>query len=233
MGHVTGPEAIIDVDCSHARGTAIEHGEQGGDAPEARAITNAGGYGDDRFIDKAPNDAGQRSLHPRHNNQYPRLKELFPPIEEAVDTRHPHIVQALRRTSQSLRRDHCLFGNGHVRGSRTHHQHDSLRQRALSRSQDDRACLGMIYRLRKERLDSGERLLTGTGGEHIAAGGPDALYDLTHLLDGLALAKYYFRKSLPQSTMVIDLRKAKILIGQVSEGLQPFFRGCPMMVDVF
>jgi hypothetical protein len=32
---------------------------------------------------------------------------------------------------------------------------------------------------------------------------------------------------------VVDLRKSEILIGQVTEDLQSFLRGCPLMVDVF
>jgi hypothetical protein len=32
---------------------------------------------------------------------------------------------------------------------------------------------------------------------------------------------------------VVDLRKPKILIGQVSEDLQPFFRGRPLVMNIF
>ena len=92
MGQMASPEAIIDVDCGNASGTAIEHGEQGSDPPEARAIANAGGHGDDRLIDEATNDTGQRSFHPCHHDQRPRLKEPFTPIEEAMDACDPHIV---------------------------------------------------------------------------------------------------------------------------------------------
>ena len=91
----------------------------------------------------------------------------------------------------------------------------------------------MINCLRKEHLDGSERILTGAGGEHIAAGGPDALHNLTHLLDCLALAEYHLRKSLPHTTVVVDLRESKILIGQVSEDLQPFFRGRPLVMNIF
>src|ERR671910_3451009 len=100
MGHIAGPKAIIDVNRSDAYGAAVEHGKQGGDSPEARAIADAGGHGDDRLIDEATNDAGQRPLHPRYNDQHPRLKEFFTSIEEAMDACDPHIIETLGRASQ-------------------------------------------------------------------------------------------------------------------------------------
>jgi len=93
--------------------------------------------------------------------------------------------------------------------------------------------MGMINRLRKEHLDGRKRILTGAGGKHITAGSPDALHDLAHLIYGLARAEYHFRKSLPQATVVIDLRKSEILIGQVSEDFQSFFRGRPLVMNIF
>src|ERR671922_2424657 len=99
MGHIAGSEAIIDVDRGDARGTAIEHREQGSDSSEARAVADASGHRDDRLVDEATDDAGERPLHPRHNNQHPCLKELFTLIEKAMDACDPHIVETLRRAA--------------------------------------------------------------------------------------------------------------------------------------
>ena len=124
-------------------------------------------------------------------------KSLFSSGEEAMDTCDSYIVEALCRASQGLRRDHRFFGNRDIRRSRTHDQHDALRQRAWPRAQDNGVCLGMINRLREQGLDGRKGVLTGAGGEDITAGGPDVLYDLAYLLDSLALAEYHFGESLP------------------------------------
>jgi hypothetical protein len=91
----------------------------------------------------------------------------------------------------------------------------------------------MIYRLRTDFVDSAEHIVTGAGGEHIAPGTSDALYNLAHLFHRLTLAEHHFRKSLPQPTVVVDLRKSEILVGQVAEDLQSFLCCHPLVVDVF
>jgi hypothetical protein len=75
--------------------------------------------------------------------------------------------------------------------------------------------------------------LTGAGREHVTAGGPDALHNLAHLLDSFTLAENDLRESLSQPTVMIDLRKSEVLVGQVPEDLQPFFRGRSLMMDIF
>ena len=63
IGLVTGPEAVVNVDDGYARSTAIEHGEQGGNAAEAGTVTDAGGDGNDRTRNQSTHHAGQCAFH--------------------------------------------------------------------------------------------------------------------------------------------------------------------------
>jgi hypothetical protein len=59
------------------------------------------------------------------------------------------------------------------------------------------------------------------------------LDDLTDLLNRLALAEYYLRKSLAQTTMVVYLGKTQILVWEVPQQLHPFIRADPLLVEIF
>jgi hypothetical protein len=59
------------------------------------------------------------------------------------------------------------------------------------------------------------------------------LDNLAYLFHRLTLTEHYFRESLPQPSVVVNLHKSKVLIGQVTEDLQPFLGGRPLVVDIF
>src|ERR687887_36890 len=61
--HGRRAETVVDIDDRHARGAAVQHAEQGGDAAEARAVADARRHGDHRYADEAGDDAWQRPFH--------------------------------------------------------------------------------------------------------------------------------------------------------------------------
>jgi hypothetical protein len=77
VGEAGGAEAVVDVDDSDVGGTGVEHSQEGGHAAEGRAITNAGGDGDDGDADQAGNDGGEGSFHAGANDDCAGLGEFF------------------------------------------------------------------------------------------------------------------------------------------------------------
>src|SRR5580700_11546061 len=61
--YVARAEAVVDVDDGYVARTGVQHAEQGGEAVKARAITDAGGYGDYRAGDQSAYYAGQSAFH--------------------------------------------------------------------------------------------------------------------------------------------------------------------------
>ena len=55
--------AVVDIDDTYASGAAVEHSEQGSQAPEAGPVTDAGGDGDDGAVHQPGYHTGQRPLH--------------------------------------------------------------------------------------------------------------------------------------------------------------------------
>ena len=61
------PLSMLTTDTPGAQ--RVEHGQQGGEAAEARAVADAGRHGDDGTADQAADHAGKRALHAGHDDQ--------------------------------------------------------------------------------------------------------------------------------------------------------------------
>ena len=120
---VAGPEAVVDIHDRYSGRAAIEHGEQGRDAAEARAVADAGGDPDDGARHKAADDAGERALHSGHHHGHIGFKELLADMQQPVYAGHPDVVDAVHAASEHLCGHGSLFGHRDVRGPGGHHRH--------------------------------------------------------------------------------------------------------------
>src|SRR5262249_33032467 len=62
-------EAVVYINHGDAAGAGVEHAEQRRQAVEARAVADARRHGDHRLIDEARDDARQRALHARDDEE--------------------------------------------------------------------------------------------------------------------------------------------------------------------
>src|SRR6266571_451525 len=109
-----GAETVVDVDHGHARRAGIEHSEEGGEPSERRAVPDARRYGDHGDLHEAAHDAGQRTLHSRHDDDHRGGTQYVGLREEPVDARDPHVRQALDAVLQSAGSHGRFFSDGEV-----------------------------------------------------------------------------------------------------------------------
>src|SRR5207244_614126 len=91
--HIATLEAAVDVNHDDTGRTAIEHGEQGGQATEGSPIADAGGHCHDGAINQASHDAWQSTVHAGHDNDGVGIAELSPMPEQTVNAGNPNISQ--------------------------------------------------------------------------------------------------------------------------------------------
>ena len=101
-GEASGSKPIVNIDHSHIAGAAIEHAQQGGYALETGAITDAGGNSNDWHGHQACHYTWQRSFHPGHADDHPRLSQLLAMAHQAVNAGDAHVIKVRHRISHQL-----------------------------------------------------------------------------------------------------------------------------------
>lgn len=115
-GGVAGPETVVDINDGDTTATAVEHAQQGGDASEACAIANAGGYGDYGAVDKSGHDAGQGAFHAGHYHEDIGLEEVGMAAENSMKSGYSNIEDALDLIAHDIGGDGGFFSDGYVTG---------------------------------------------------------------------------------------------------------------------
>ena len=122
-GHGRGTEAIVDVDDGHAGRAGVQHAEHRRHPAEARAVADAGRYGDDRHADQAANHARKRAFHAGDGDEHagPLQSILF--AQETMQAGDADVVETINGVAHELRRDDGLFGDRQVgcAGARDEH----------------------------------------------------------------------------------------------------------------
>ena len=111
---VGGTKAVVDIDDRNAAGTGVEHGEQRGHATKTRAVTYAGGNGDDRTAHQTADNARESPLHAGDGDDHLRLGKLLGMREQAVQAGHAHVVEAVDFIAIELGRQCGFLGDGQV-----------------------------------------------------------------------------------------------------------------------
>ena len=90
--HISGAEAVIDVDDRHVAGATVEHAQQRGEAVEASAVADASGDGDYGAGDEAANGAGQRAFHSGTDHHDARFRQTRTILQEAMNASDTDVV---------------------------------------------------------------------------------------------------------------------------------------------
>src|SRR5262245_42688727 len=88
-------ETVVDIHHREPGRARVEHGEERGDAMEARAVADARRHADDRAGHEAGDDAGKGALHPGDHDQAGRALQAIELREETVYARDAHVVDAV------------------------------------------------------------------------------------------------------------------------------------------
>ena len=215
-GDVAGAEAVIDIDHSDVAGATVEHAEQGGESVEAGSIADAGGHGDDGASDEAADGAGQGAFHARADHYHARFGEALAVLHEAMDARHPDVVDGVDAIAHDLGGGLGLFGDGHVAGAGADHGDSAFAgDGAVAPEADDAR--------EREVVGAGEAGEDGIGAGAVGAGDEDVggvfeegFGDGDHLFGGFALGEDDFGDAVAEGAVVIDFGEAEVLEGQVA-----------------
>ncbi len=91
--------------------------EQRREAAEAGAVADAGRHGDDRHVDQAADDAGQRAFHAGDDDDDAGGGEAVVLGEQAVEAGDADVVQPVDRVAHDLGGDRGLLGDRQVGGA--------------------------------------------------------------------------------------------------------------------
>ena len=139
-----GPESVVDIHDRDARGAAVQHPQEGGNAAEAGAVADAGRHGDHRHADQAGDDARQRPFHSGDDDDDARRREARPLAEQAMQPGHADVVEPRHIVSHQLGRTGSFLGHRQIgRAGRRDHDIPFPRHYVLLTERDDR-CIGII-----------------------------------------------------------------------------------------
>jgi len=187
-GQVPGPVAVVDVDHGHAGRTGVEHGQQGRQAPERRAVADGRRHRDHRRGDEAGHQAGQRAVHPGDHDDDPGRPQLVQPGQDAMQPGDADIGDQIGGPAEVNRGQLRLPCDSEVGGTGRDHQDPSaVRRRRLGRPGQ----YARVFVVAGIRQDTADRLGvrgTRTGEQRRRAGCLDGPGGGTDLAGCLALA---------------------------------------------
>ena len=80
-------------------------------------VADARRHGDDRRVDEPGHHRGQRPLHPGHHDHDLGAADRLGAVEQPVEARDAHVVDALDASRRETRRDRGLLGDRQVGGA--------------------------------------------------------------------------------------------------------------------
>lgn len=206
-GGVGGAEAVVDIDHGDSRAAGVEHAEQGSDAAETGAVSDAGRDGDDRLADEAGYGAWEGPFHTGGDDDGVASLEPIPYGEKAVDAGDADVADAIHGVPKGFKGDGGLLGDGDIRGAGAYHGH--LAKDGGHGPADDRdaprdgvkAGIGILGDDRFEVLRS------GPGAEYDAIGLQKRAGDGENLLGEFSGAKDDLRETATHAAAGIDTGK--------------------------
>ena len=119
-----GAEAVVDIDHRYPARAGVQHGQQGRHAAERGPVAHRGGHRDHGARHQAAHHARQSALHAGHGDDAAGAVQLVGAIEQPMDARHPHVVEAHHLVAEELGRKRSLLGHGKIaRARRGHAEH--------------------------------------------------------------------------------------------------------------
>jgi len=152
-------------------------------------------------------------------------------VQQTVDARHAHVVDALHPSAEELKRHGGLLGDGHVGGAGA--DDGDTAWEAGGRGHGHRDAVGHLveagFGLDGRQLPV--HVECRAGHEGVLSAGGDPLHDGDDLLGGLAGPEDGLGIAAAQGAMQIHLRKAQVLVGQRLQSLRRLAGGHPSVPD--
>ncbi len=213
--------AVVDVDHSDPRSAGVQHGEKGGEAAEARSVTDARRHRDHRGGDQAGNDGRQGAVHPGDRHYHVGLADGGQVPKETVQARDPHVEAALDLVPEPGGADRGLLGHWQVRGAGGQ-DGDGPRAGLMRLTAGQDAGALVVGRLGPAGEDRLRRIRPQAGDEHPAVGLHHPVDDGLEVFRRLAFGIDRFGKPVAQLAVEVQLGEAEVGIGklgQLGEGL--------------
>jgi hypothetical protein len=218
-GHRRRAEPVVNVDDGDSAGAAVQHGEQGSDAAETRAVADARRHGNDRRAHQPANHAWQRAFHAGDHDDHARRLKAMALGKKTMKTGDADVVQPIHGVAHDFGRDGRFLGDWYVRSSRRGHKDDTIACGRVSPALNDPGLFvkaGVWYDLRNGLVRARRR----ARHEEAVPAIDDGPRDPGDLLRRLPLAENDFREPLPDGAMVIDAGKPEVLDGVERERVQ-------------
>ncbi len=184
------------------------HGQQCGDAVEARAVADAGGHRDDGDCGQATDHAGEGTLHAGCDDDRVGRGDTVEVGEQPVETGDADVGEPVGFEAVGAQREHGFVEHGHVGGAGADREHtersEGLGQAPGHAARSDDA-LGMLgeHRLALVVVGAGEEHWTVVVFEHLGHDPRALLGRLPGSVDGLG-------QTLAQRAVVVHQRVADV-----------------------
>ena len=191
----------------HAGAAALQ---QGREAFEGRAVTDAGGNRDHRHADQSADHAGESAFHASADDDDPRLGQRGAMSKQAVNAGNADVVQVLNFVAHHFGGGYRLFCDGDVAGAGGDYGDDSLAIAFAIPFQGDGSGEGAILHRLHFRGHGFKLFDSGPRGQHVPAVLCQPAEDAGDLGGGLTLAENDFGHALAQGAVVIDFGETEV-----------------------
>ena len=209
-GGVSGTESVIDVDHGDSASAAVEHAEEGGEAAEVCAVSDAGRDCDDGATDESGHGAGEGAFHSGDDDENSAALEFFAYSEEAMDSCDADVRDAEDGVAKEVEGDGGFIGDGEVGGAGAHDADEAAAFREGLSFDSDAARGGVPFGVGNAFSDRFEVSFGDAAREDETVFFDDDGGDVAYLFGGFARTENDFRETAATFTVGIDSRKTEI-----------------------